>query len=424
MAYIVNSLRFAVAHLGARRNYDVPRSLYRHGMLDRLFTDITGQQGWPAWLRCIPNSLQPTGLRRLLGRRVEDVPGNMISTFDYFGWNYVRTLSRLKEPTKQLQWHLQSGTRFCNLILEHGLGSADGVHCFNTAGLELLMETSKRGLLGVVEQTIAPASMEQYFLEESSKCFPGWQTSSQGVESSAARERETAEWAYADLITCGSQFVVDGIGEAGGPTGKCVVVPYAVDTELFPFVERANGSRRLRVLTVGAVGLRKGTPSILAAAKELVGVAEFHLVGGGAIPNAKGIDVPSNVKLVGSVPRSDIRSYFEWADVYLLPSVCEGSAVSTYEAMLSGLPVICTKNTGSLVRPGVDGMIVEVNNPSSVRDAISELARNRELVAQMQFATQDQREFMNAGSYGLRLTKAIRDASDKKRISTTQFPSS
>jgi len=385
-------------------------------MLDRLFTDITGQQGWPAWLRCIPNSLQPVGLRRLLGRQVEDIPKSLISTFDYFGWNYVRTLARLREPTQQLQWHLQSGTAFCNLILEHGLGNADGVHCFNTAGLELLMETSKRGLLGVVEQTIAPASMEHHLLEESSKSFPGWHTSSQGVECSAARDREAAEWAYADLITCGSQFVVDGIGLAGGPISKCVVVPYAVDTELFPYLERAKSSRPLRVLTVGAVGLRKGTPSLLAAAKELIGVAEFHLVGGGEIPNAKGIDVPSNVKLVGSVPRSDIRSFFEWADVYLLPSVCEGSAVSTYEAMLSGLPVVCTKNTGSLVRPGVDGMIVEVNNPSSVRDAIVELSRNRELVAQMQIATQDQREFMNANSYGLRLTNVIREFAHKKRI--------
>ena len=62
-----------------------------------------------------------------------------------------------------------------------------------------------------------------------------------------------------------------------------------------------------------------------------------------------------HIHLVGAVPRSQVVPHFEWADVFFMPSVCEGSATVTYEALMSGLPVIATPNPGSVVIDGVNG---------------------------------------------------------------------
>ena len=48
-----------VAQLGARMHYAVPRILERVGLLERLYTDICAQKGWPRWLRMVPSALRP-----------------------------------------------------------------------------------------------------------------------------------------------------------------------------------------------------------------------------------------------------------------------------------------------------------------------------------------------------------------------------
>ena len=46
------------------------------------------------------------------------------------------------------------------------------------------------------------------------------------------------------------------------------------------------------------------------------------------------------------------------ADVFVFPSLFEGSAVVTYEALACGLPSVVTPAAGSVVRDGVEGFLV------------------------------------------------------------------
>ena len=46
------------------------------------------------------------------------------------------------------------------------------------------------------------------------------------------------------------------------------------------------------------------------------------------------------------------------ADVFVFPSLFEGSAVVTYEALACGLPSVVTPDAGSVVRDGVEGFVV------------------------------------------------------------------
>jgi glycosyltransferase involved in cell wall biosynthesis len=284
-----------------------------------------------------------------------------------------------------------------------------------------------------MEQTIAPRQAEQQILAREYAAHPGWQPQPEDALVGEYSEREGAEWAAADTILCGSQFVVDGIRQLGGAAGKCVVVPYGVDVQEDSLASKvqspkskvqSQGPRRpdevaainsqpstlnrpLRVLTVGAVGLRKGAPYVLAAARQLKDRAEFRWVGGIELLPAAAQRLAESVHLTGAVPSTQVTEHFQWADVFLLPSLCEGSATVTYEALAYGLPVICTPNTGSVVRDGVEGFIVPVRDAAAVAQRIERLAHDVELRAQMAAAVKARAAEFTVAEYGRRLLAAL-----------------
>lgn len=379
-------------------------------MLDRLVTDICAVKGLPSILRMVPNSFRSAGLKRLLGRVPHGVPAQKIRAFTGFGWAYRKRLEAARTPTEITAACLWGSRRFCELILGDSLGDADAVYTFNSAGLELLTEARRRGLRTVMEQTIAPYALEASLLEEEHERYPDWEPpilSDPSVKEFVAREE--AEWAQADVILCGSDFVRNGVVACGGPVDRCRVVPYG-DDEKVPLPGKERHSGPLRVLTVGAVGLRKGSPYVLAAAGQLAGIAEFRMVGSLAILPQATRRLGARVDLVGVVPRSEVRQHFAWADVFLLPSLCEGSASVVYEALSAGLPVICTPNTGSVVRDGVDGYIVPVRDVQAMSAALARLAGNPRLLKEMSTnATERAKEF-TLGRYSQRLVAALGDA--------------
>jgi len=337
---------FVVAQLGARMHYAVPRILAGAGALERLYTDLYAPRALRSVLR-IPSRLAPSGLRRWLGRVPGGVPEDRIASFPGMGFEYYWRQRRAKSPGELTATHLWGGREFCRRILHCGLGDAQAVYTFNSAGLEVLTHARACGILTVMEQTIAPAGIEDMLLQAEQADHPAWE-SPRGDDSYRGdfQERERMEWETADSIICGSEFVRDGIRASGGPFERCCVVPYGTRaTAVAP--RRGFDRGPLRVLTVGAVGLRKGAPYILAAARTLKGRAEFRIAGQIGVTGYARALLSQHVTLVGAVPRSEIQSHYEWADVFLLPSVCEGSATVCYEALAAGLPVVTTPNAGS-----------------------------------------------------------------------------
>ena len=71
------------------------------------------------------------------------------------------------------------------------------------------------------------------------------------------------------------------------------------------------------------------------------------------------------------------------ADVFVFPSLFEGSAVVTYEALASGLPSVVTSNAGSVVRDGIEGFVVPCGNVESLAPAVEQLGQSPELRARM-----------------------------------------
>jgi glycosyltransferase involved in cell wall biosynthesis len=258
----------------------------------------------------------------------------------------------------------------------------DAVYAFHSAALEILQNARSAGVLAVMEQTNAPIRIVRGLLRDECKRYPSWISNGTGNDRHELEysQRESEEWRYADIILCGSDFVRKGIIECNGPAEKCLIVPYGVDSR-FEVARRTDlpKSVKLRVLTVGAVGLRKGTPYVLQAAKRCQKQATFRIVGSVNVSSGAAEQLKEHVHVLGRVPRSEIQRQYAWADVFLLPSLCEGSATVVYEALAAGLPVICTPNTGSIVRDGTDGFIVPIRDPEAIARCIVRLAGDESL---------------------------------------------
>ena len=179
---------------------------------------------------------------------------------------------------------------------------------------------------------------------------------------------------------------------------------------MLPEIKRKKvHSLRLRVLTVGTLSLRKGTPYLLETAKRLKEQAAFRAVGAITLRPEVNAEIGRYVNLIGPVPRAEIAQHYSWADVFFLPSLNEGSAAATYEALSSGLPVICTPNAGSIVRDGVDGFIVEPRDVDVMVERLMLLHSSQSLRKEMMHNARQRATEFNSRSYGERLLAALEE---------------
>jgi glycosyltransferase involved in cell wall biosynthesis len=394
-----------VSQMGARMHYAVPRILHEAGALERLYTDICAVQGFPRLLHTLPRDWQPNPLRRLLGRVPAGLPRSRIRSFPAMGAWQVMERMRARDQAEETRLALLEARAFSRAVVRAGFGRAVGFYGIAGECLEQLHAARARGLWTVVEQIIAPRDMVERLVAGEAARFPDWGQARFDPHAWAFAQRERREWEAADLIVCPSEFVRAGIIAEGGPAEKCVTVPYGIDVQRFSAPARQYGGR-LRVLTVGAVGLRKGSPYVVEAARRLGDVAEFRMIGGLAgLP--KDFEKPDNLQLLGTVPRAEMAAQFAWGHVFLLPSACEGSATVTYEALAAGLPVITTPNAGSVVEDSVSGFIVPLGDVDAIVSALRRLVDAREMHGAMARAAIARAADFDLAAYGRRLLAAL-----------------
>jgi glycosyltransferase involved in cell wall biosynthesis len=118
------------------------------------------------------------------------------------------------------------------------------------------------------------------------------------------------------------------------------------------------------------------------------------------------------IRFIGHA-KGGAADYYAHADVFVLPSIVEGSAKTTYEAMSASLPVITTLNAGSVVRDDVDGFIVPIRDPCSIRDKLLFLYENRERAKEMGIAGRNRVGEFSWEIYESRLISLYRELSGR-----------
>jgi len=199
------------------------------------------------------------------------------------------------------------------------------------------------------------------------------------------REQEEAceEFERADYVFVNSPFCYQTFIDEGYPAEKLVMLPRGFDPGKYKPAPQPD--RTFRAIFVGQLLIRKGLGYLLEAWKKLnLPNAELLLVGN-LMDEAKSTVEPylkrSDVRHLGFVP--DPVAAYTSATVFVFPSVDEGSAKVTYEAMACGLPVIVTPNAGSLAVDGEDGYIVPIRSTEALMEKILYFYENREAAQAM-----------------------------------------
>ena len=252
-------------------------------------------------------------------------------------------------------------------------GGATQAHAFEGAALHTLRAAKRKGLKTALD---VPAAHEYNLrLCEAEAAALGVSPAVRFV----SRARIDEERALADVILSPSRFVTRCLVEHGVPERKIVHLPFGADADQFKPAVAPPGGAAFRLIYVASVNFRKGTRYLLQAWRELA-LPDAELVLAGAPDDAGRMILREYAGVycgIGQVPWFELPDLFRSASAFVLPSLAEGSALVTYMAMASGLPVIVTEDAGSIARDGVEGLIVPSRDIHALKQAILRLYEGR-----------------------------------------------
>lgn len=399
--------------MGARRGYAVPAILHEAGMLERFYTDVCGSVG----LGRAASALQylPAVGDRLRKLHNRHLPDSIVAKTHTFG------RAVLAHALRSAGANGDAGRRFLqNQRFQQALGRAmiragfgDATHVFSMLGEggPFLAEAKRRGL-AVVSEVYILLSTERIVAEER-KAFPDWEPDAPDY---AALRRalggDDVLLKHSDWFVCPSPAVRDDlVAHWGVEAVQTCVVPYGMDPGWLDLEPRPIPRR---VLFVGTADLRKGIHYLAMAAERLAAQGyelEFR-VAGHVTPHIAGRPDCRRLNFLGRVPRDRIRDEFQTADVFVLPSLAEGSAEVCYEALAAGVPVITTPAAGSVVRDGVDGRHVPERDAAALAEAIAATVSNRGLRNQLAANARQRAADFTWPRYGERLIEALRSINE------------
>jgi glycosyltransferase involved in cell wall biosynthesis len=377
--------RWIVTAIGAREHYAIPRALQAKGQLKSFHPDI--------WCRHFRGLLKrgPSSIQSLASRWHADIPASRVIShsikFARFQRGQQKIAAASKSPTAAYDMHLTIGRAFAEQVnrdlRRHRPDPATDLYFgYDTGCLETLEYLNTLGVPSIVDQ-IDPARTEYDIIREESANWAGWAHQEPAI-SDAYFDRLTSEWAKSSCVVVNSNWSRTALISQGVPAEKIVVIALAYEHHGPTPSRQFTKDQPLKVLWLGSVILRKGIQYLIEAAKKLTGEpVTFTIAGPLGISEMAVKSAPPNMKFLGRITRDRAPQLYADADIFVLPTVSDGFAITQLEAMAQGLPVITTPNCGDVVTDGVDGFIVPARSIDPLAAMIAELAHNRTLLATM-----------------------------------------
>lgn len=189
----------------------------------------------------------------------------------------------------------------------------------------------------------------------------------------------------ADTCIVPSSFVADSLRQAGVQK-KIYIIPFGVtmshDWNEQKIIEKAQQKKTV-YLFAGNVNYRKGIQYLLEAWQK-ANLQNAELIIAGRIFREVRRLVNqyhnSSIRYVGFV---NLKKYLKQAQVFVFPTLLEGSAKAVYEAMSYGLTVVTTPNAGSIVEDGQSGYLVPIADAKQLAEKLEYLHTHHEVISDM-----------------------------------------
>ena len=394
-------MKWICCQLGAREHYAIPRALFRLGVLQDLVTD--------AWVP--PSSL----LGKICGRqsKLRDRFHNELHEGSVKAFNSslivfemlarARGLGGWPKIVARNRWFQRKVVNALTSDIGPQTSDSPILLSYSYTALEPFRYAKANGWKTVLVQ-IDPGPEEERIIAEEATRVPqlaaDWQ---------AAPPEYWAFWReeckLADCIVVNSEWSREGLVRGGVPSEKITVIPLAYEPETASgqlaeprlqrnYPDHFTAERPMRVLFLGLINLRKGVARLLEAARTLRDEpVEFWMVGPVETANASTSGDRGRVRRFGPVTRNQAAGFYRNADVFILPTLSDGFAITQLEAQAHGLPVIASKNCGKVVQNGVNGIILDEPSAACIAHAIHDCIANPERLEKLASASRVRDKF-------------------------------
>jgi glycosyltransferase involved in cell wall biosynthesis len=365
-----------VAQIGAREHYAIPRALWHSGVLGGLITDF--------WVP--PGDIigKVPGAVRLRDRYHPDLAAADVRAanlqflgFEAWqrgrrrsGWPVIVDRNRLFQKTV-----IDALTARSEDLRTPASAEPPTLFAYSYAARDIFHWAKQRGWRTVLGQ-IDPGPEEERIVQAEHKRYghltSTWQPAPDGYWA-AWRE----ELALADRVIVNSEWSRECLRREGFPEEKLEVVPLVyVAAPAHGGAQAASAERSgdpFRILFLGQINLRKGIGRLLDAMR-LLRDEPFELImaGPSEIDPSAWADLPK-VHWMGPIARSEVSLVYRSADVFILPTLSDGFALTQLEAQAHGLLVIASSHCGSVVVPDVNGWILSDTEAATICEVLREV---------------------------------------------------
>jgi len=367
-----------LSHVARHHAYETAYALQSAGWLKRFYTSFYDEKHPPFKHRLLRAMIPKSLVKKMSNRYREGLDDSKITSF-YFPELLERT--PLQKVVGKYNMMNLKGELFDRRVAMQNL-ECDIFHGFEGAVLHSMRKAKQQGAITILDypifhyKTIREILIDDYKLLKLE--IPDFL-----LKRDINILRKEQEISEADYIFVPTKRIADDFVRYGKEREKVKCINYGFNPNRFSVGEKKDNV--FRILFVGIIGVRKGVHYLLEAVKQM---------------NLKNIEVllispieeefkpilaryEGLFKHIHSLPNESLVQVYQNSSVFVFPSLAEGSAYVTYEAMASGLPVIVSENAGSVARDGKDGFIIPIKNIQILKEKVLLLYENEALRRQM-----------------------------------------
>lgn len=251
-------------------------------------------------------------------------------------------------------------------------------------GRDSVQIAKQKGMITLCDHSIAHPSLLSYLILNNGM-FP---SSGQEIPLNILWTNILKDIDQADFIIVNSLFVKETFLCYGYDPNRLFVLYTGIDDRFLSFIRQRTYTfaqqKPIKLLFAGNMGIRKGGKQIIQALSRIR-------------------DLPWQFEAIGSIEPSLFNSYREFfndrrvtrtshlawnelaehmsdADVFIFPSLAEGSARVVFMAMACGCYIITTPNSGSIVQDEIHGRVIPPGNVDRLEDAIRKCIHNSDMI--------------------------------------------